>query len=251
MKRRIAKAPCNYGNLLVMTKSGFKKPPLTLQTTTLWDYSSQHYGQQLQGDPNYIGATPSYVIWNLLQRYTAAGDIVVDPMCGSGTTIDVCRDLERQSICFDLVPSREDIKQSDARHLPLKKNTIDFIFIDPPYADHIDYSDHVRCIGKTSAVDGDYYQEMQKVIDELHRILKPGGYLGLYVSDSFKKNKPFQPIGFRLLGLMEKKMEVIDIVAVTRHNRTLKRRHWHTAAEEGNYFLRGFNYLFVMRKPTT
>ena len=27
-----------------------KKPPLELQTTTLWDYPSQHYGTGMQGD---------------------------------------------------------------------------------------------------------------------------------------------------------------------------------------------------------
>ena len=44
------------------------KPPLRVQPTTLWDYPSQHYGQGVQGDPNYKGATPSYIIWNLLRR---------------------------------------------------------------------------------------------------------------------------------------------------------------------------------------
>jgi len=28
----------------------------------------------------------------------------------------------------------------------------------------------------------------------------------------------------------------------------LKRNHWHTSAIEGNYYLRGFNYLFIMKK---
>ena len=226
-----------------------KKPELKLQTTTLWEYPSSQYGGGTQGDQNYTGATPSYVIWNLLQRYTCPGDVVLDPMCGSGTTIDVCKDLGRQPCCFDLVPYRDDISQSDARNLPLKSSTIDFIFVDPPYADHIDYSDHKRCIGKTSALDGSYYKEMNIVIKELVRVLKKNKYMALYVSDSYKKGKPFSPIGFRLFSMMEQEgLEPIDIVAVTRHNKTLKRRHWHTSAVEGNYFLRGSNYLFIMRK---
>lgn len=76
----------------------FKRPPLRLMATTLWEYPSQHYndsiGRAMQGDKEYIGATPSWVIWQVLQRYTREGDVVVDPMCGSGTTIDVCADLE-------------------------------------------------------------------------------------------------------------------------------------------------------------
>src|SRR4051794_40773984 len=72
-----------------------KKPPLRIQVTTLWDYPSQDYGETHQGRPGYKGATPSYIIWNLLQRYTTEKDLVVDPFCGSGTTLDVARDLNR------------------------------------------------------------------------------------------------------------------------------------------------------------
>jgi adenine-specific DNA-methyltransferase len=43
-------------------------------------------------------------------------------------------------------------------------------------------------------------------------------------------------------------LEPVDIVAVTRHNKTLQMGNYRKAAEEGNFFLRGFNYLFIMRK---
>lgn len=202
----------------------------------------------MQGDKEYVGATPSYVIWNLLQRYTNENDTVLDPMVGSGTTLDVCRDLKRKGVGFDLVPYREDIRQGDARHIPLKSNTVDFVFLDPPYSTHIDYSDHGKCIGKLDSRGPAYFEEMGKVILEMHRLLKPGKFLGLYVSDSFKKGKPLSPIGFELFSLLRQSFEPVDIVAVARHNRTLKRNHWHAAAVEGNYFLRGFNYLFIMKK---
>jgi adenine-specific DNA-methyltransferase len=35
---------------------------------------------------------------------------------------------------------------------------------------------------------------------------------------------------------------------VVRHNQKLDRGNWRKAAEEGNFFLRGFNYLFIMKK---
>lgn len=225
-----------------------KKPKLEIQTTTLWDYPSQHYGDSIQGDPGYVGATPSYVIWNLLQRYTKENDLVVDPMCGSGTTLDVARDLKRRALAYDIAPYRDDIFRADARDLPLETAKTDFVFVDPPYSTHVDYSDDPRCIGKLDAHDADYFRAMEGVIREIHRVLKPGRYMGLYVSDSFKKKKPFMPIGFRLFAIMERYFEPIDIIAVVRHNRTLKRRHYHTEALSGNYFLRGFNYLFIMRK---
>jgi len=43
--------------------------------------------------------------------------------------------------------------------------------------------------------------------------------------------------------------EPIDTIAVVRHNRTLTQGNYHKAAETQNFFLRGFNYLFILRKP--
>ena len=41
----------------------------------------------------------------------------------------------------------------------------------------------------------------------------------------------------------------IDIIAVVRHNKTLQMGNYRKAADEGNFYLRGFNYLFIMQKP--
>jgi hypothetical protein len=90
---------------------------------------------------------------------------------------------------------------------------------------------------------------MATVIAEIHRILRPGKHMALYVSDSFRKGHPFMPIGFELFSLMRNHFEPIDIIAVVRHNQKLERGNWKAAAEDGNFFLRGFNYLFLMRKP--
>jgi hypothetical protein len=89
---------------------------------------------------------------------------------------------------------------------------------------------------------------MDQVIAEIHRILRPGRHMGLYVCDSFVKGKGFFPIGFELFSLMQKRLEPVDVIAVVRHNKTLEMGNYRAAAEDGNFFLRGFNYLFIMRK---
>ena len=98
-----------------------RKPKLKPQTTTLWYYPSQQYEGEPQGQPNFAGATPSYVIWNLLERYTREGDLVVDPFCGGGTTLDVARDMQRRALGYDVAPAREDIFRADARSLPVPR----------------------------------------------------------------------------------------------------------------------------------
>jgi len=245
------------------------RPDMGIMTTTLWEYPSQHYDSQLgtmQGNKDYTGATPSWVIYQLLKRYTKPNDTVIDPMCGSGTTIDVCKDLNRKPIAYDLNPQRPDITKNDSRNLPDANNSIDFAFIDPPYSTHVDYSNDERCIGKLDAgqsptrneqITGQaYYQAMDAVLGELYRVLKPGAFLGLYVSDSWKKKKgksgdqagTLMPIGFELFSMMSQAFTPVDIICVVRHNTKLQRGNWHKAAEEENFFLRGFNYLFIMKK---
>jgi DNA modification methylase len=226
--------------------------------TTLWEYPSQDYGDTQQGRAGYRGATPSYIIWNLLQRYTKAKDLVVDPFAGSGTTLDVARDLDRRALAYDVHPTRKDIFRVDARKLPPElSGKVDFVFMDPPYSTHLDYGPDPRDIGKLDVAKGpQYYDAMSAVFAEVHRLLKPGKHLGLYVSDSYVHGgKPgvgaFHPIGFELFARLRARFEPVDIIAVTRHNKTLEMGNYRKAAEEGNFFLRGFNYLFIMKRPAT
>ncbi len=227
-----------------------KKPPLSIQVTTLWEYPSQDYGDKPQGIPGFKGATPSYIIWNLLQRYTKPRDLVIDCFAGSGTTLDVARDLGRRALGYDVHPARTDIFRVDARHLPAELTAkVDFVFIDPPYSTHLDYGPDPRDIGKLDAATDAYHDAMDAVFAEIERVLKPGAFMGLYVSDSYVHGEAFHPIGFDLFARLRKHLAPVDIIAVTRHNKTLEMGNYRKAAEEGNFFLRGFNYLFIMRKP--
>ena len=224
-----------------------QKPALKLQTTSLWYYPSQQYAGVSKGMPNFTGATPSYVIWNLLTRYTREGDLVVDPFCGGGATIDVATELEREVRGFDVAPVRDDITEADARQLPLEDASADFFFMDPPYSTHLEYSDAPNCIGKLDAFDGSYFEAMEDVFREARRCLKDRRYLAVYVSDSFEKKKGFSGIGARLFCALEQHFKPIDHVAVVRGNRTLEKPGFHRAAAEGNYFLRGFNHLLIFK----
>jgi DNA modification methylase len=230
-------------------REGHRKPALQILPTTLWDYPSQDYGDTPQGRPGYQGATPSFIIWNLLQRYTKPKDLVVDPCAGSGTTLDVCRDLGRRALGYDVHPARKDIFRVDARKLPPElTGKVDFVFIDPPYSTHLDYGSDPRDIGKLDAAGPDYYKAMEQVFSEIHRVLKPDRHMALYVSDSFVKGKGFFSIGFELFALLRQKLRPVDIIAVVRHNKTLAMGNYRMAAEEGNFFLRGFNYLMIFAK---
>jgi ubiquinone/menaquinone biosynthesis C-methylase UbiE len=89
---------------------------------------------------------------------------------------------------------------------------------------------------------------MGKVLSECARVLAPGGHLGLYVCDYFEKQKGIACVGFELFALAAQHLVPVDVIAVTRHHKTLSQGNYHRAAEEGNFFLRGFNHLFILKK---
>jgi len=225
-----------------------RTPPPKLQTTTLWHHPSQQYGDVPMGTPAYPGSTPAYVIWNLITRYTREGDLVLDPFCGGGTTLDVARSLERRALGYDIEPQRGDIFRADARRLPLEDAKADFIFMDPPYSTHLEYSGKEECIGELDAFTPEYFDAMDAVFAEAERCLRDRRYLAVYCGDSFKKKRGFVGIGARLFTLLERRFKAVDHVAVVRGNRKLEKPNFHRAAADENFFLRGFNHLLIFKK---
>lgn len=218
-----------------------------VESTTLWDIPKQSYGKFPKGDSNYPGVTPAAIVYNLIMRYTEPGDVVLDPMAGSGTTIDVCREEGRKCIAFDIAPTRNDIRKNDSRQIPLPNSSVDLIFIDSPYGDNIKYNTDPSNIGEISAQTKLFYDEMESVISECSRVLKPGRVLGWLIGDQWAK-RHFTPVGFNVYQRLAKHFETLDVICVVRHAQSSNIALWHSRALRHNFFLRGFKYLFLMKK---
>ena len=238
--------PGGIKNPYVRTRKPNKPPPGPM-TTTLWDYPSQHYGNREQGSQRYRGATPSYIIWNVLDRYAKPHSLIVDPFCGSGTTLDVAKDLNLTARGFDIAPAREDVERADARALPLADSSVDVVFMDPPYGDILRYSDDPNCIGKLAVHDGAWGRAMAEVRDEVARVLRPGGICAVYVSDLLTK-QGFFPLGIDSAAIFKSAFRLLDHVAVVRHNRKLEEGARRNAAVRGGDLQRGFHHLLLLEK---
>jgi DNA modification methylase len=219
-----------------------------LESTTLWDYPRQSYGRTPKGSNKYAGVTPAFVIYNMVKRYTEPDDLVLDPMAGSGTTIDVCREEGRRCMAYDILPTRPDIVQNDARRIPLEDESVDMVFIDSPYGDNIDYNDQPGNIGRISAEAEEFYEALDRVMAEVYRVLKPGKTLGWLIGDQWVKKK-FTPVGFCVYEQLCRHFETVDVICVARRSQTSNTGIWHNRALRFNFYLRGFKYLFIMRKP--
>ena len=75
--------------------------------TDLWD--DIHSIAQGSEERRYPTAKPIELLERIIQISTDKGDIVLDPMCGSGTTGIACKKLERQCILIDENPDARDI----------------------------------------------------------------------------------------------------------------------------------------------
>lgn len=225
-----------------------EKPPF--ETTTFWNYPKQSYGKRPKGNNKFQGVTPAFIVWNMVQRYTKPGDLVVDPMVGSGTTIDVCEEEGRKVIGYDVNPKHPKAQKNDSRKIPLGDNSVDMIFIDSPYGDNVNYSNEPADIGKISAEDENFYKELEKVAREINRVLKPGKVMGWLIGDQWVKRK-FTPVGFKIYDILTEKVgfEPVDLICVNRSNQSSNTGIWHYRAQKFNFFLRGFKYLLIMKKP--
>ncbi len=232
--------------MLEIEKNSEDEKP-SFETTTLWDYPRQSYGKNKKGNNKFQGVTPAFLIWNLIQRYTKPGDLVIDPMAGSGTTIDVCEEEGRRVIGYDTNPQHPKVIKNDSRKIPLEDNSVDMVFIDSPYGDNVNYSDDPADIGKISAEDEKFYGELKKVTVEIFRVLKYGKVVSWLIGDQWVKRK-FTPVGFKIYNMLSEFFEPIDIICVTRRQQSSNKGFWHYRAKKFNFYLRGFKYLIIMKK---
>jgi len=218
-----------------------------VEATTFWDFPKQSYGLTAKGNNKYAGVTPALIIYNMIWRYTDPGDLVVDPMCGSGTTIDVCKEEKRRAIGYDIHPTREDIIKNDARSIPLEDNSVDMVFIDSPYGDNIKYNEEPKNIGNISSESEEFYDELEKVMEESQRILKEGKVLGWLIGDQWVK-KQFTPVGLKIYERLCWHFEPVDIICISRRSQYSNTGVWQNRARRFNFYLRGFKYLIIVRK---
>lgn len=144
------------------------------------------------GSNDFHGRTHPEIIKVALERYTKPGDIVWDPMAGSGTTIDVCKEFECVCIASDLTPTRIDIMQADAEYWYPDKS-VDLVILHPPYMNIVKYSNnHTSDLSNMEYVN--FLDKMYNIFQNIDKALKIGHVMVVIVgsiygniSDSYKE----------------------------------------------------------------
>ncbi len=90
----------------------------------VWEFSHVHYSHpNRQQHPTQ---KPEGLIERMVLASSNAGDVVLDPFTGSGTTLKVCKELERECLGFELNP-----EYVDSANERLRKPFEGFDSIDP------------------------------------------------------------------------------------------------------------------------
>jgi len=98
-----------------------------------------HWNFQGCGDlfgAEYPGRIPGELVAHVLYFFTEPGGMVLDPMAGSGTTLDVCLAMGRQCYAYDIDnrSARFDVLKHDMKDgWPERVKKAGLIFWDPPY----------------------------------------------------------------------------------------------------------------------
>ncbi len=135
------------------------------------------------------GSIPPSIIAHTLHYFTEPNSLVVDPMAGGGTTIDVCESMGRRCLAYDLDPVRPDVLSHDVTQgFPLDSRECDLIFCDPPY--HTMLARVYAEGGVANAPFSTWINFLKSLARNAFEALRPGGHLALLVANQTEKDLP-------------------------------------------------------------
>jgi ParB-like chromosome segregation protein Spo0J len=138
------------------------------------------------------GAIPAGIVAHAVHYFSPPGGLVVDPMAGGGTTVDVCQAMGRRCLAYDLHPVRPEVRPHDLRGgLPPEAAGCDLLFCDPPY--------HTMLAGRYpgESVSGvgelplaGWIAFLQSLSRDAFSHLRPGGHVALLLANQTEKDLP-------------------------------------------------------------
>lgn len=235
-----------------------------LMTSTVWSFPRR--GKWATHKSDWRGNWAPEIVRNLLLRYSAENDVILDPMVGGGTTAIEAKILNRNGIYCDINEmalertkkylefvventSTHTIQKCDARNLDFLENeSVDFVLNHPPYADIIKYSDGKIAEDLSNIHDiSKFCDEMGIVAKEFFRVLKKGKFCAVLIGDT-RRQKMYQPMAF---GVMQKFLEA----GFTLKEDIIKHQHncqatgfWKIRSEAYNFLLIMHEHLFIFQK---
>ena len=241
-----------------------------LETTTVWSFPDR--GKWATHRGNYRGNWSPYVPRNVILRYTEPGELILDQMCGSGTTLVEARLLGRPAVGVDInheavmvardrlafdstvLPAEclpaENVTTyvGDARRLSaIADDSVALVCTHPPYANIVSYTRKEVGADLSGVGLPAYFHGMKVVAEESFRVLAPGRHCAILMGDT-RKHKHYIPLATRVMeAFLEVGFLFKEDVIKQQWNMKATRERWRGMSYD---FLKiAHEHLFVFRKP--
>ncbi|MCD0462387.1 hypothetical protein [Roseiconus lacunae] len=206
-----------------MTQQTFVPLPIAPATTSPVPHLTSIHANPKRGpygSNRYRGNCGGYLIRDLIQYYQP--NHVLDPMRGSGTCQDVCREL--RVTCTSM-----DIKEGDDAadpHCYAGFGNVDFVWMHPPYWSMIRYNEDPDCLSNAPTLE-DFLGRMDAVLHNCRSVLTSNGKIAVLIG-GFSIRGRYQPLAQLIMsraidqGLWPATTEIIRF----QHGNTSSRRSY-------------------------
>lgn len=139
------------------------------------------------GDRSYPGNCGGNLIRDLLRYFRPA--IVCDPMAGSGTCLDVCKELRIPCMSWDI---HDGFDACDPQAFDMHE-AFDFIWAHPAYWRQKLYADDPRDLSRAPTL-SDFLRRYGQFVRNAAKALRPNGKLAILMGDYCDRDEGFVPL---------------------------------------------------------
>lgn len=248
-----------------------------ISTDSLWiireRYAKNGHNGSFHG--NYVPQIPN----QFLKRYTKAGDWILDPFLGSGTTLIESRRLNRNGIGFEINPNTVQLAQENldnaVKFLPvgndakaivenvdstianfkdiISKYGIDYVqfaLLHPPYWDIIKFGAEDNNLSNANTIT-DFLGSFGKVVENTYNILEPKRFLAVVIGDKYQ-NSEWIPLGFYCMQkVMEYNFKLKSIIVKNfdeTKGKSNQKSLWRYRALSNGFYIFKHEYIFLFQK---
>lgn len=194
-------------------------PPLILRARDL-------VAERPEGTTDDIHFTEALAA-SVIGHASGAGDLVLDPFAGYGTTVTVAERMGRRAIGIELVPAHLEIARrrsaggarlilGDARELSrLVDEPMDLVLTSPPYTTGADHPENPLAGYATD--DGDYaiyLSELGSIFGQVAALLRPGGRLVVNVANVVATDGSVTPLASDMAAVIDAHLPLLGVTTL-------------------------------------